>query len=484
MAAPAIALRFRDTTVGIDTIRSHASILEAEGAVWWGWWKKDFENNHADFLKSAKRQLDVLIIDRSTRRMYRATAIDRLVGSDQLPELSLVPNYYRQSAHQIYGWFKLISLEKAETYDDSIGSKFGDGTFIVVDESLSVRPSAPVAGPKSERSSILHLSDLHFGPDYNFLRPNEKPSIGDPKKSLTDCVFEDLRRVGLQDDIESILVTGDFTSNGDWTDAMMGSIVTELTGLASRLGVELKNLLALPGNHDVVRYPAGNNIDIRNIAVENQAAFEHERNFRYFLSELLNRNVKEPLNYHKRLKLKEADVIIGLLNSCRILATEWTEYGYVGPSGLDVLQQMADEVPERETYRVMALHHHLLPVSEVEAPSKKGVTLSLDASELLDAAQFAGVNIALHGHQHMPKLARYQSIPLMGAEQKSPIVVVSNGSAGVSAARRPGGERNTYCVMTFTKEDVLLRMRELRSDGKPGSELYAGPVGTTPESPC
>ena len=112
-----------------------------------------------------------------------------------------------------------------------------------------------------------------------------------------------------------------------------------------------------------------------------------------------------------------------------------------------------------------------------------GVTLSLDASKILETAQEVGVHVAIHGHQHMPHLARYQSLPLMGGDESKGLTVVSNGSAGVSAKRRPGEERNTYCVFTFSTEGVHLRMRELRSDSKSGSDIFDGDLGASPAVP-
>lgn len=132
---------------------------------------------------------------------------------------------------------------------------------------------------------------------------------------------------------------------------------------------------------------------------------------------------------------------------------------------------------------MLAIHHHLLPVNWVEAPKDNGVTLSLDASKILETAQNAGVHIAIHGHQHMPHLARYQSIPLMENKRRSPITVISNGSSGVVAARRPGEERNTYCVLTFDREDAHLRMREFRSDRREGTSLFDDKLELKPAGP-
>ena len=43
MAAPLVVLRFRDTTPGTDTIAAHVELLGRHGAVWWGWWRKEYE---------------------------------------------------------------------------------------------------------------------------------------------------------------------------------------------------------------------------------------------------------------------------------------------------------------------------------------------------------------------------------------------------------------------------------------------------------
>ena len=72
---------------------------------------------------------------------------------------------------------------------------------------------------------------------------------------------------------------------------------------------------------------------------------------------------------------------------------------------------------------------------------------------------------------------------LWGGDESKGLTVVSNGSAGVSAKRRPGEERNTYCVFTFSTEGVHLRMRELRSDSKSGSDIFDGDLGASPAVP-
>lgn len=486
MASPAIALRFRDTTPGVDTIEAHTAILQQEGLVWWGWWKKSFEEDHLKDLEKlvTGEPIQILIVDRSTERMFCASTIQWSDRQLDQRNLAIVPEYYRENADSVFGWFLLTAIEKTE-YVPEISKDFGDNTLLILGKKAEVS-KGKLANTTStnNRSCILHLSDLHFGPDYDFITQQEPRKIADPRKTLTDCILADLDRLKIIDEIAAIVVTGDFTTAGNWNDDIRGQILIEFEVLRNKLGLKQEQIVAVPGNHDIVRYPKGADIDIVKILVENQTGYKHERDFRTFVDELIGRNWKDSLNYVRRIHLKNSDLLICVLNSCTILATEWTEYGYVGNSGLDAINQLKLQSIERPTYKFMALHHHLLPVADVEAPNSKGVTLSLDATQLLDAAQSAGVHVAIHGHQHMPRLAKYQTIPLMGGNGTTqPIHVVSNGSTGVSSSRRPGSERNTYCVFRLDEDKPYLWMRELRPDGKGGASLYEGVLDVSASCP-
>ena len=113
MAPPTIALRFRDTTPHADTIRAHGEILQREGAVWWGWWKKDFEDSHDDFLAKlfdSEKSTDILIVDRSTERMFLA-ACNRWVPQGEQVDPGRVPEYYQDQISKVFGWFLFVSIE-------------------------------------------------------------------------------------------------------------------------------------------------------------------------------------------------------------------------------------------------------------------------------------------------------------------------------------------------------------------------------------
>lgn len=481
MDSPRLALRFRDSTPDIDTIAEHRRIIDHEGAVWWGWWRKEFEPEHRRLF----RELEdggpgvVIIVDRSTKRAFEARYL-RATQDTSNVENGRLPEYYRAQKARVSGWFLLADIRDI-VFDENLGRRLGEDTLLTLVRSEPT-PVESVAIKTIARSHVLHLSDLHFGEDFAFLAEGETPGVEDSRQTLTRCLIDDLRRLGVQSDVGLVIATGDFTTRGDWSDATRNRILREMSTLLTELGLTREYLIALPGNHDVVRYPNDKDVNVAMMAVSKQSRYEHETHFRTFLEELTGRSWKEPLNYSEVFELDNVRIIVCALNSCTITSTAWTEYGYVGTGGLDVLSESVAHAGGDATLTVMALHHHLLPVTHVEVPGAKGVSLTLNAVELLDKALASGVQIVLHGHQHQARIASYGVLPLMSGSPTTPLVIVSGGSLGAKAGRLPGSERNTYSLFRIAADSVQLHMRELRFDAKEGATLYGGPLPIVPKS--
>jgi 3',5'-cyclic AMP phosphodiesterase CpdA len=488
MESPAIALRFRDTTPGIDTIEEHRAIRDTDGSVWWGWWKKSFEPDESEAVSAffAKGgEAEILLLDRSTERAFRARCVGFATDPGAI-DLDRVPEYYRDYVGQIAGFFRLTAIEPRD-YDHKIGEIVGERTLLWLDREVPEDRSPHVAAEAKApgKSCILHISDLHFGADYGFRVQDSAVKFGSQVKTLTECLVADLTRLGLLDQIAVVVVTGDFITRGCWDNDVRKAALKEFRMLRAALGLKQEQIVPIPGNHDIVRYPPGL-VDVAQIiewAVKAQADTEHESDYRNFANQLCGRDWEESLNYVRRFEMGDVDLLICALNSCTITATHWTEYGFVGDGGIDALRQLNREAINRPTYKIAALHHHLLPVSVVETPTLDGVTLTLDASKILGAAQCAGVQVALHGHQHKAKIAIYQDVPLMQQAGGAPIHVISNGSTGVKQDRRPDNERNAYAILRLGKERTHLWLRELRTDGEPAGELFNGPLDLKPETP-
>lgn len=477
MAEPTIALRFRDTTNDVDTIAAHRDIIKREGAVWWGWWKKTSEPDHAEYLARlpTDAELTMALVDRTDPgRQFRAVASRWSFGTPSPIDAARVPEYYREKISEVHGWFLLKAIDE-EPYNEWVGAHFAENTFARLDHPPAERTISKLEAIAG-RDCILHLSDLHFGADYGFLREGDAQPFSDIK-TLTQCVLDDLKRRNFDRRVSAVLITGDFTTRGDFSLALRRQAVRELEALVAALGLTRDRLIPLPGNHDFDRYPVGANVDPAAISVGTQVDYKHEQLYRVFVRELLDRALDQPVDFISKIMLDESDVLIAALNSCRVIATEWTEYGFVGPSGIDIIERAGAEPATRPTLKMVALHHHLLPVARIEAPNSKGVSLSLDSAALLDAAQRAGFHLAVHGHQHIARLARYETLSLNDAANASPIIVVSSGSASAKASRRLASERNSYCIYEIKAGEVRLIMRELRNDGQPGAELFDRNLG-------
>ncbi len=116
-----LILRFRDlvTPVG-DTVQQHKDIIRQSGYVWWGWWKRPYEQIPTNLLLDIHRELpiEIYLFDsggiNGQLHLYQAT-LDEIAqtptGSTiQSPEPSLTPSYYNNNWLSV--WFKLTTISE------------------------------------------------------------------------------------------------------------------------------------------------------------------------------------------------------------------------------------------------------------------------------------------------------------------------------------------------------------------------------------
>lgn len=474
MDAPRLVARFRNVSTNIDTISEHKNVIYDKGTVYWGWWKKDIEEQNPDFFCDSPSL--IYIINAAEKKLYIAHYTESFLSSDKQPDVNRIPEYYKSNRDKVAGWFLLSYIEEVP-YDKQLEQVVGQKTLLRLETKVTEveKRTEETVSPKEEKilsnkNSILHLSDIHFGKDHAFRTEESESGFG--KKFFSETVINDLKSIGYDNDIEAILITGDVTTQGDWSDETNEFILKELHKISDSLGVKKNNILVCPGNHDIVRYQPDDNRNVNEINVELQTNQKHEKDFRYFLEELTDRNRdrKDPLDYFQAIELNHAQVVICVLNSCRVAAEGlWTEYGYVGPAGINVIEEAVghiDDDSERKQYRIISLHHHLLPVNSVESLNKKGVSLTIDSVQILDAAIESNFDVAIHGHQHCSRVARYEKVNYeFEHKQYNPITVVAGGSSGVNKDRRLDSMSNSYSLITANQEKLTLSIREINNDG-------------------
>ncbi|MGK4445676.1 metallophosphoesterase family protein [Yersinia enterocolitica] len=460
-----LILRFRDTTDGVDTIKDHQSIIDNCGAVWWGWWKQEKEilsENELKFLDTYEHDY-ILLINRDLNKIYKAT-ISRIIH-DQESELNLsqVPDYYSKKSREINTWFLIKNLKTLSKYNSKFDEAFarnGNPTYIFLKEedNRNTKKDDKIRNRiELTKNNILVISDLHFGENYGFCYESEINKYGQTKNTLTRSIMKDLGELGIADKFSLLLITGDFTTKGDWNTSLSLKIKDEIHCLCNALNIEHDKILALPGNHDMVRYNSDSSENIIN-----QVDKRFERDYRTFIEELSGRSWRENLSYNAHFNIKDIDknLDITILNSCGIVSTsEWTEYGYVGQEGIDAINNLSSN--DKETFRILALHHHLLPVNDIDILNKKGISLTVDSLRIMKSALSKNIKLAMHGHQHIFNMSNYTQYERCNFNSEKSLRIISNGSVSVDQQQRMNGERNSYSIVEVTENGLNVMVREL-----------------------
>lgn len=469
MDSKLLVLRFRDPEETISTIPAHNSIIENFGAVRWGWWKKDTEtltSQEMEFVSRYNKEY-VYLINRDLNKLYKAT-LSRVwdIPPDET-QLHQVPSYYRSNVQKVYMWFVFTKIELVNSYSIDFDSQFaenGNPTYLISS------PETPKKKDKFQRKSIkknriLVLSDLHFGEDYAFCLGSELHKAGQTKDTLPRALHQDLKKLKIENEIGLLVITGDFTTKGDWSPLQRTNILTELHELCSLLNIDKKDIIAVPGNHDIIRNSPtsqDNNDSLVSNNVSKLSDNQFEMDFRTFVNQLNGREWSKNLSYNDFYHIEGHNINFDLtiLNSCKIVSFKgMSEYGCVGIEGIDTIKDLKDDESE-SVQRIAFLHHHLLPVYDIESLDNKP-SLSVDSVRILKNSLLKNIKLAVHGHQHKFSMAKYNLFNRSHQWEEKGITVIANGSTSVSSTRMDSAERNSYSILTIHSEGIDILVREL-----------------------
>ncbi len=132
--------------------------------------------------------------------------------------------------------------------------------------------------------------------------------------------------------------------------------------------------------------------------------------------------------------------------------------GRIGPEQLAALEQLLTTLSTEPLFRVLLVHHPLRSVNRM-----KRLT---DASDLIALLKRHGVELVLHGHDHI-----HSTIWIDGPERKIPVVGVPSASS-IAHGHYPAAAYNLFaiaregnhwrCEMTVRGINDALRVREIR----------------------
>lgn len=295
---------------------------------------------------------------------------------------------------------------------------------------------------------ILHLSDIHACSENTELLSRVSDSIIDALKRYPDGEVNP----------DVLLITGDYTDTGSLDEfALFRREFFEK--LKQSILKKAEHIILVPGNHD---YPwidkAKNNKEL------NFKEFDEEL---HIISLMDDSSLSEKMRDHCVSHMYKEDtnyrvLLIGM-NSMKIDSSEKPGIGYFDMGQLRLIHDIVTYYRMRANtpmYSFVAFHHHLLPVSFLERDTledKDKYSLTVDARRAIDCFLDAGVQFALHGHQHQPSMVTYSDDAGKHINQK--LHIISCGCLGPQKQFGDSGRRS-FLLYDISEGRVELRMAE------------------------
>ena len=519
-----LILRFRDlVTRPGDTIANHQAIIAEKTYVWWGWWSKVRETVPDKVFRALNQKatkgegLTFLLLDSGSRRLYRAVCqgidwdsqLERKEAHDEA-----TPPYYR--GQRYLAWFKLSKISEAKEGDTllngysyvDIADFFSDGIShyqrfnqkkiysvreliqqdrtiwfvraaregdlsheISFFDSEQVEPNDfPTKYRQSGSRNLLWVSDLHFSVDGHHAFPLE-PTPGKWPAAL--AIETALKKEGFAD-LAGVIVSGDLTWKAD---------PAEYEQAQSFLGWQKQwatlnnfDFLVCPGNHDLPFPQETVQQDLPVTIVTERARSAFAKFYQSFFFKAPNPYLSSG---RKFLIGNALAVEIVCFNSSLLEQEEKTfqGHGFIGEAQLaDAASQMGwtEEPAGPRPFRIVVLHHHLMPVTYREELVKgRPYSVVLDAEALVRWLVSYRVDLVLHGHMHNPFCARVER-PFKVNRPEGPwhrFQVVGLGSTGVKGHQ---GEvaKNTFGLLRFEDKYLDLKTYTIAPD-YPHEQLWS-----------
>ena len=246
----------------------------------------------------------------------------------------------------------------------------------------------------------LHLSDIHFNPSKD----------GADSIYLRNRLLEFLRQKNIS--VDKMFITGDFrdASSQEGTDEAAEDIANYISELANIVGIKNKDILMVPGNHDLTR----DFIDRQKIVIKNKTEYKPENGVFNSLDTLV-----ECFEFYKKVvaHIKGSDYTDNMFENIY----KFNPHSFVMADDINILQLntelLAGEIMEQED-RKRVLDEGMLSVgtkyvinalSLMESSKKPIIVLAHRGLDLLNSFErkkllhiFEDFNVCIYlcGHSH------------------------------------------------------------------------------------
>ena len=308
--------------------------------------------------------------------------------------------------------------------------------------------------------SVLHLSDIHIGPNYRFRMTWGGRDKNETEPYLEEMIKDDIMALGLTDKISLVTVTGDVLEGSN--ESELSRARDFLTNLCKGLGVPTDRLVIVPGNHDVRWDPD----EFSSVATGASTASVSLERF-----ELLYETVKKSKWQTFELVCIPKDcapgrmIVLGF-NSNYVAMPHRESVGYIAPDDFILadkkMQDFNPKINEDDSVW-MVLHHHVFPatITKIDKARRGEVSVLGNASELLRWGRKWKAKVILHGHEHQPLVTVSRQWPQDDGLLTPEIAVIGAGSAGVIPAELGPFGRNQYNIIQADSNGIMIASRRL-----------------------
>jgi predicted MPP superfamily phosphohydrolase len=368
--------------------------------------------------------------------------------------------------HHTYDTLKLcpgtISAMMQEVFENSTKvARIANQTAAVFDNFDS-----PVKAPGDDDLVIVHISDLHISRNshrFRLLWKNnwETVDLNSGTQPLVQLLYEDLESLDLIGLVDALVISGDFVERG--TDEEFENAETVVRQLLERLNIPEKRLSLIPGNHDVL-WPDEDNPqrEVSRVPYEKFAKKFGRKAVEASLMTVNSRSGKS------QLRLLELD-------SNRVEGPDASGIGFVSDDALSEATRLLKEAKSTKKkstevvnrYTWMSVHHHVFPATPLPLDQAKKAKVSVlgNATELLNLANRAKIELVLHGHEHQPSVTVARRWWIDKGYQLSPITTVGAGSFGAATKLLGPILRNHYHIIYRRPHEIVIRSRMLGDSG-------------------
>jgi 3',5'-cyclic AMP phosphodiesterase CpdA len=282
-------------------------------------------------------------------------------------------------------------------------------------------------------TSILHMSDLHFGPpeEWQWLDDHKSKMAGGDRRAQKDVLRETIRALsvdGTLAEVAAVVISGDLTNRAS-TDGF-NEFLEFMESVLDHVPKE--QCIVVPGNHDVPWEPGpgdparyaeflratraagfatplldGEDFDPTGILIDDDARERHVISGEDYVIVPINSSHfcwgQEPLSSEAAEELLSTDVAH---LAAAVAELRRHDVARISNAQIRALQELLRElypqllqgVDEDDRVRIAVLHHQLLPVSAREEMKTFESLTNLGAIRELFTE--LGIQVVLHGHKH------------------------------------------------------------------------------------